>query len=137
MIRVVIDTNVIISAFINPAGAPGRIKELMYSGTIIPVITPNIFSEINRVLNYTKFNFAAAEKWEILKFLSGHVEVYNGIKFTINNVPKDDLKFVYATKQFDADCLVTGNIKHFTAVSNVIKVITPAEFIKHYEATAT
>lgn len=136
MIRAVIDTNVIISAFINPSGAQGRIKELLYNGKIIPIITSEIFSEVNRVLNYTKFNFAAAEKREMLKYLGIHIEDCNKIGFTANNVPKDDFKFVSAALQYDADFLITGNIKHFTAVSNVIRIITPAEFVKHYGKTS-
>jgi predicted nucleic acid-binding protein len=55
------------------------------------------------------------------------------VNYPIPGVPDDDLKFVYAAFQYDTDCLVTGNIKHFSAVSNVIKVMTPAEFIKQYE----
>ena len=52
MIRIVLDTNVFISGVLTPGRAPAQLLELVLSGTIKLVISPQIIQEIQRVLQY-------------------------------------------------------------------------------------
>jgi putative PIN family toxin of toxin-antitoxin system len=136
MLKTVIDTNVIVSALYNTVGSPGKILQLIYLEKIIPVVTLEILREYERVVNYTKFNFLVHDREKVIEIMNKVLIALSPVQIEILGVPDDDLKFVYAALQLNADCLVTGNIKHFAAVSNLIKIMTPAEFIKRYEKTS-
>ena len=53
--RVVIDPNVLISAVINPNGAPGRLIEAVRSGRIMFIACPMLLNEFAGVLARPKF----------------------------------------------------------------------------------
>lgn len=46
MPRVVVDTNVVISGLINPAGTPGRVVAAILDGRVVAVITPALAAEM-------------------------------------------------------------------------------------------
>lgn len=46
MPRVVVDTNVVISGLISPAGTPGRVVAAILDGRVVAVITPALAAEI-------------------------------------------------------------------------------------------
>jgi uncharacterized protein len=53
--RVVLDPNVVISAAIAPAGAPGRIAQLIDAGVLVPVVAEHLVNEVQDVLTRKKF----------------------------------------------------------------------------------
>ena len=57
MIKVVIDTNVLVSAVWNSMGLPAKIIEAVYAGTLEPIISEQILQEYATVLKYKKFSF--------------------------------------------------------------------------------
>ena len=54
MTRLVLDTNVFVSAILNPRGKPALILKLALRGVIELVISREIIEEINKVLHYPK-----------------------------------------------------------------------------------
>lgn len=52
--RVVIDPNVFISATITPDGATGAIFDLIDDGTLVPIVTEHLISEVVDVLGRPK-----------------------------------------------------------------------------------
>ncbi len=54
MTRIVLDTNLFISAFLSPSGKPAEILALCVSGEIDLLISPAILREIALVLRYSK-----------------------------------------------------------------------------------
>ena len=60
MIRVVLDTNVIISALLF-TGPPSRLVPAWQSGRLQPVVSPQILDEYLRVLAYPKFKLTSTE----------------------------------------------------------------------------
>ena len=53
--NVVLDTNIIISAFISPFGAPAKVFELFLDGTIINYTSEEIIDELKEVICREKF----------------------------------------------------------------------------------
>lgn len=53
----VIDTNVLVSAMLKWDSVPGNIMELVFSGTIIPLLNEQIVKEYKDVLSRPKFHF--------------------------------------------------------------------------------
>ena len=58
-VLVVLDTNIVVSAGIQPAGNPARIVDAALAGVIVPVICPAIAGEYLDVVNRARF-----KKWK-------------------------------------------------------------------------
>ncbi len=54
--KIVMDTNVLVSAFLKPRSNPGKILRLILQGNINIVINENILSEYDAVLTRPKFD---------------------------------------------------------------------------------
>ena len=54
--RVVLDTNIIVSACLRPEGAPATIVELALLGTFTVYLSPNVLGEYREVLARPKFS---------------------------------------------------------------------------------
>ena len=81
----VLDTNVVVSGLLNPAGAPGQLLLAVRDGRIRAAWTPSILSEYASVLRRPKFGFprplvanfigSFAEAWEIKRSPKLRVEL--------------------------------------------------------------
>ena len=65
-LRVVLDTNVLVSALILK-GKLSRLADLWRSGRITPLISRETFDELRRVLAYPKFSLSKEEIQEMLR----------------------------------------------------------------------
>jgi len=132
IIRVVLDTNVLISALLFK-GELSRIVGLWQKGKITPVISKETFDELRTVLEYPKFSLSRAEiesliENEILPFFEV-VNVGKHVKGACRD-PGDD-KFISCALSANADCIVTGDkdlsdLRKFQS----IKIIYASDFIK-------
>lgn len=64
--RVVLDTNVVLSALLFGGGTPARVRAGWQSGRFVPLASTATAQELVRVLAYPKFGLAAAEQQELL-----------------------------------------------------------------------
>jgi putative PIN family toxin of toxin-antitoxin system len=129
MIYAVIDTNVIVSAYItkNLLAATSKGWAAVLQGKIIPVYSDEIIDEYIDVLHRKKFDIPEyLIKWAIDRILMNGIRgerVPSAEKFPD---PKDIVFYEVAMSKEDA-YLVTGNKKHFP--ENPI-VVTPAEMVE-------
>lgn len=129
----VIDTNVIVSSFLNHDSLPGKIVDLVVDRTIIPLLSQEILEEYSEVLLRNKFNLAPEE---IHEFITEWIEkgVFPGRKKTSQDfVDKDDIVFFEITlsgRSTMGAYLVTGNLRHYPAESFVV---TPRQMIEIIE----
>jgi len=129
MIYAVIDTNVIVSAYItkNLQAATSKVWAAVLQGIIIPVYSDEILDEYTDVLHRKKFDIPEhLIKWAIDRILMNGIRgerVPSAEKFPD---PKDIVFYEVAMSKEDA-YLVTGNKKHFP--DNPI-VVTPAEMVE-------
>jgi putative PIN family toxin of toxin-antitoxin system len=73
--KIVLDTNIIVSAFINPKGTPGEIISLILSKKITICYDNKIFAEYMDVLKKSKFNFDSILVDEFLDFIKKMVNI--------------------------------------------------------------
>jgi uncharacterized protein len=135
IIRVVLDTNVLISALLFK-GKLSRIVELWQKGEIIPIISKETFDELRIVLEYPKFSLSRAEiklliENEILPFFEV-VSVSKPVKGACRD-PGDD-KFISCAISANAECIVTGDkdlsdLKKYQSV----RIIHASDFIKMFD----
>lgn len=109
-IRVVLDTNVLVSALLF-GGRPGMLRDLWKSGRIIPLVTKETFAEFRKVLSYPKFKLTQREirsilNEEILPFVEP-VEIIELVSGICRD-PHDDM-FLAVAASGDAQFLVTGD----------------------------
>jgi putative PIN family toxin of toxin-antitoxin system len=129
--KIVLDTNIIVSAFINPKGAPGEIISLILSRKITICYDNKIFAEYMDVLKKSKFNFDSILVDEFLDFIRENGEYIIAESQKIKFTDEDDKIFYDVYKSSDEEYIITGNKKHFPQENNII---TPREYIElNYE----
>ena len=124
---VVLDTNVLVSAFWSRNNNPAKIIELVQNGIITTCYDNRIIKEYKEVLLRPKFGF---EIWEVNSLLSQIIHDGLSVVAKFIDMPfidEADKKFYEVATQCNAN-LITGNIKHFPDDS---LVITPTEFFKN------
>ena len=133
--RVVLDTNVLVSALLFK-GRLSRIVRLWHEGRIIPIISRETFDELRTVLQYPGFSFSredirAIVEEEILPFFEVVQE-----KRAIQGICRDpdDDKFLSCAVSGRADCIVSGDqdILDLGRYPS-IKIIRASEFIKMFD----
>ena len=129
MIKAVLDTNVIVSALINPNGIPGQILNLVLNGKITIFYDNRILSEYIDVLRREKLGFEDDWVNTFTDFIKNEGEFAVTEPLNIPFEDEEDKKFLEAAKSDKAIFLVTGNKRHFPKDRITV---TPKEFMELY-----
>jgi putative PIN family toxin of toxin-antitoxin system len=127
--QVVIDTNVIVSAFFNSEGMPAKVISLILAERLKINYDNSILFEYIDVLSREEFCFTP----EIINKTINHIKnngiyvspQHSNVKFT----DESDKKFYEVYKSGNADYLITGNIRHFPKEA---KIVQPKKFLDTY-----
>ena len=131
MKRVVIDTNVVVSALLF-GGAPGNLIPLWNGGRIRPLCSKGIIEEYLRVLAYPKFRLTEKEidfilSREILHWFEV-VAVQGGRRF-VNKDSEDD-KFIWCAVEGKAEAIVSGDDHLLKLKGSSVPVLSISAFLK-------
>jgi putative PIN family toxin of toxin-antitoxin system len=130
MAKIVIDTNIIISAVLSPTGNPATILKLLSTNEGIKLFySMGILDEYRRVLSYTRLNIADDKQSRAI----GLIEKFGMlVEPTVSTLPLPDEsdRIFYDTAKSSDAILITGNIKHFP---NEPFIMTPSDFLKKIE----
>lgn len=108
----VLDTNIIVSALINPAGKPAQIFRRCLSGEFRLCADKRIFAEYETVLLRPKFKFDPKQISALLNILRLQCLIICAPTLDVSFTDLSDKKFYEVAKACNA-VLVTGNIKHY------------------------
>ena len=111
--RAVVDTNVIVSALMNANGTPAKILSLILNGKITVLYDNRIMFEYREVLSRKEFGFSAEIVSDLLDYIKTDGEFINADLLNMRFIDETDRKFYEVYKSGRAQCLITGNIKHF------------------------
>jgi putative PIN family toxin of toxin-antitoxin system len=125
--KIVLDTNVIVSALLCPQSIPAKIVGLVLNGTIGIVYDNNILTEYVDVLNREKFNINKGLIKIVLDYITNEGEYIIPMPQNIKLIDEEDKIFYELYKSEGVDFLITGNIKHFPKEKNIMM---PREFIE-------
>ena len=129
--RVVIDTNVIISALLF-GGKPGELIPLWEDGKIEPLVSKEIIDEYIRVLAYPKFELTIKEiQFLIFHQLLPYFEIINTYPGPVI-IPKDptDDKFIRCALAGNAKAIVSGDIHLLSLKKHQdIHILSPSDFL--------
>ena len=130
--RVVIDTNVFISAILIKFGNPRKIFEKLLNGEFILIESEELLAELRDVLIRPKFNFITADEKEhfIKNLLSLCKIIEPKQKLDIIKNDPDDNVVLETAVQGNADYIISGD-EHLLILKEFkgIKIISPKEFL--------
>ncbi len=129
MIKVVIDTNVLVSAIWNPMGSPAKIIEAVYAGTLEPIISEQILQEYSTVLKYKEFNFQPNIVNQMLNYFRVFLLPLPPENTSIKCNDPDNTKFLSAAIAGNASYIITGNRKHFPRKVPELTINNPQEML--------
>jgi uncharacterized protein len=128
----VLDTNVVVSAGINPAGAPARLMmDWVLEGLVQVVTSPWVASEYREVVRRAKFHcYGFPPLW--LEFLiEESLRLPDSEGWRYSGPDPKDLPFLALAHAAGA-WLLTGNLKHFPEpIRNGVTVLSPADYLAH------
>lgn len=131
--KIVLDTNVLVSALLNPGGSPGRILDLFLMGKIDLLLDDRIYQEYQEVLLRKKFNFPRSALQNLFSFIEQQGIFITSIPLNIKLPNPKDLKFLEVALGYEDAILVTGNIKDFPkGKCRSAIVIKPMDFLLKY-----
>ena len=132
--RIVLDTNVIVSGLLNPEGNPGRIVDLVLAGEVTLLVDDRILGEYRTVLRRRKFGFDPADISDFLDLLEAESErVVAAVRLNRKPPDESDRPFLEVVLAGAADSLVTGNVRHFgPAQSASVPIERPGEFVHRW-----
>lgn len=115
MILAVVDTNVLVSAMISPAGNEALVLLAVNQGLVVPCFSEEILTEYSGVLRRKKFAFPANLVDALLEMLRQRGRIVRPVPLVPSSVDPGDDKFIACAKAAGAQFLVTGNKRHFPA----------------------
>lgn len=127
--RVVLDTNVVVSALLRSGGLPEAVLTVALDRIAQLCISEPVLKEYQEVLSRPKLGIARKRVETALKRIrevSLWVAPSTPVAACID--PDDDI-FVECAVAAEADYLVTGNSAHFPEVWGNTQIVTPREFI--------
>ena len=126
----VIDTNVLVSAMLNPHSVPGAIAAEMLAGRIIPLLNDEIIEEYAQVLARPKFRFDRSAVGILMDaIIKRGIPVDAGPVDELLPDPKDIVfyRVVMERRKTGDAYLGTGNTKHLPVKPFVV---TPREMLE-------
>ena len=128
--RVVLDTNVLVSALLNVHGAPAQVLDLVRQGFLTLCADGRIHGEYEEVLSRPEFPFGPEDLATLMRFLRESSELVAARPLTHRLPDLEDEPFLEVAAQGRVDALVTGNIRHFPKNCRAgVPVMTPDEVI--------
>ena len=135
--KIVIDTNVLISGMLNPSGPPGKIVDLLRSGALQVVVDDRILCEYTDVLRRKYFlrYFRKSEREDVIEYLSKNSH-YTLARIVAQDIPDEgDIPFLEIALS-EGVPLITGNLKHYPERARMgCNVLSPRQFIDQFFAT--
>ena len=92
--KVVIDTNVLVTGLLTPAGPSGRVVDLLLNGTLQPCFDDRILAEYREVLARAKFGFPPPAVNVLLAYVEGEGLAVNASPLKVTLPDPDDVMFL-------------------------------------------
>ena len=125
MIRAVLDTNIIVSALLQPLGPPAQVFVLALGGSIQLCVSGSVYAEYEEVIRRPRL-----QRSEDIIAGTLHSIRENGLwvrpteQVRACSDPDDDI-FLECAQAAQANYLVTGNLKHFPMAWLGTRIVTP------------
>ncbi|MBI2135022.1 putative toxin-antitoxin system toxin component, PIN family [Candidatus Woesearchaeota archaeon] len=130
--RVVLDTNIVVSAAISKEGNPAKLFELLINGQIINFTTRGIIEEIREVFGRPAIRKVVSPEYRefiLTGYLAKSIVVKPDFYENVLLNDKDDIKFIDCAIKSKAD-IISGD-SHLLGLKSHkgIRILSPKEFL--------
>ncbi len=128
-LRLVIDTNVVVSAALKPEGFERTVVLLAMTRPALWYVSEAILAEYAAVLGRPELKIRKGLRRQVLQLIRNHTRMV--VPFRLPAVTPDpaDIVFLECADRARADYLVTGNKRHFPGFWKKTKIINAREFL--------
>jgi putative PIN family toxin of toxin-antitoxin system len=114
-VRIVLDTNILVSALLRPGSIPDRVVRRALLGEPLPLYDARTIAEHQRVLARAKFQIDPGDAEAVIDGILAVGELVDttGVTLPVAMPDPKDVAFAEVALAGKADALVTGNRKHF------------------------
>jgi putative PIN family toxin of toxin-antitoxin system len=130
--RIVLDTNVLVSALISPAGASARLLLELRAGSFELIVSPMLLAELREVLRREKFRGYVSENE-----VGSYVDLIESESVLVADPPPssdpispdpDDEFLIDLARSAAVDALVSGD-SHLLELADSLPVLSPKAFL--------
>ncbi|MBL0175986.1 MAG: putative toxin-antitoxin system toxin component, PIN family [Ignavibacteria bacterium] len=133
--KVVLDTNVLVSGLLSPFGPPGEIVRMLSAGALTLCLDARVLSEYAEVLARPRFAFDQDMVASLLEYIAHVGQTVAAAPLPAALPDPDDQPFLELALSGGAEYLITGNRRHYPkALCGGVRVVTPAQFVAAYRA---
>lgn len=131
--RVVLDTNVLVSGLLTPFGTCGEIVRMLTSSRILLCVDSRILLEYEDVLRRPKFDIEPGKLDVVMGYIRQTSEVHAAVPLAQPLPDEDDNPFLEVALSSGAECLITGNLNDFPRRCRAgVRVLSPKQFVDHW-----
>lgn len=133
--RIVCDTNILISAFVFPGGPPDQVLNLARLKDLTLCLSPDILTEFKKVL-MVKFKYSSAEADHFLDRLSIFSQmVYPREKIHVIKRVDSDNRILECALEAKAEFLISGDKKDILPLKKIEKtlIVTASQFLEYWK----
>lgn len=128
--KVVLDTNVLVSAVLTAHGTCARIVDMVADGAFDLYADDRILAEYDSVLHRSELQIAPEDAGIILDLIRSITDTVAAIPLPVELPAPDDAVFLEVAAA-SGSILITGNTRHFPKNSRAgVPVMTPSEFLE-------
>ena len=130
--RIVCDTNIIISALLFPGGPPDKIWRAVLSGRFENATSPDLLTELEDVFK-KKFSLSPERRKDLLTLVANaSVLIYPTRRLRVIAKDETDNRVLECALEAKAHCLITGDKNHLLPLKSFdnISILSPSEFLK-------
>jgi putative PIN family toxin of toxin-antitoxin system len=128
-VRLVIDTNVVVSAALKPDGLQRTVVLLSLSKPVRWYVSKEIMSEYATVLARPELKIRRSLRQQLIQLIENHSHIVTPSRLDqVTSDPEDNM-FVECADAARADYLLTGNQRHFPKFWKNTKIISSSEFL--------
>lgn len=128
-LRLVVDTNIVISAALKPDGLQRTVLLLAITKPARLYVSAPIVEEYRVVLSRPEFKIRKGLRQQLLQLIEKNARFVAPVRHLQVTTDPGDNMFVECADVAGADYLITGNIRHFPRYWKRTKIITSREFL--------
>ncbi|HEY4087960.1 MAG TPA: putative toxin-antitoxin system toxin component, PIN family [Bryobacteraceae bacterium] len=128
-VRVVLDTNILVSACWKPGGNEAEVARLATTGVITPCVCAAVLAEYRDVFSRRKLSGISVLASELVSALERSALTVEPGAPVQASVDDDDNRFLECLEAAGAEFLITGNLRHYPEVWGAARIVNARTFL--------
>jgi putative PIN family toxin of toxin-antitoxin system len=128
-VRVVLDTNILVSACWRPGGLEAQVADLAIANQITACVSPQVLAEYHDVLSRRKLASVSDRAQELLAALERTALPIKPTTQITESIDDDDNRFLECAVAAAAHYVITGNLRHYPATHGTVRIVNARSFL--------